>query len=809
MMAMKLDGACLKDYSRLKKILNALLLFFLSYSVNGQLSGYYVIGGVKPNYLTINEALNDLYSEGIEDDVTFALSPGSYPGFTINIFDGASDSAMLTIESVPLDSTAVTINGTVKFYETKYVRIRQLTISSGTLHAIDFKWSFEIYVQSCVILSNYDAGFHDAAIKLIHYFAPNWSRIFFDRCTIQATSPCIFNSGDHGRTTITNCEITSSGEWAIETWNSYLVNLENNLIHGGLDAEASYLSKLKGNTVYGPLALIFRDSVVNNTFYSDQTQVSSNYYLYNSFYLPPDGKLEISAPTRGDDWHPVFRGNYFESGIGLNATLFVTMTNNVFKGNVHLSFNKGLLFKNNVMQGSFSYGDVWTGANNFTIQNNLFIGGEVLCTGYNSNISYNNFLDGADLYLNFSEVQVHDNNFCTGVSGEASPGNINHNNYFPMIYCFYDTNSMHYDPEYDSQNPGIATNPVLQGKGWSEPPDNDFLGNERKNPPAIGANEIFICSDSITEGLQVPCGEELWLNPCNIPDTGTFYWLPDTCIQYSDSAYAKISSCEDRTWYLYNSILGLIDSVSIEVIPFQVEIADMPLFYCGYARTLNATFNPSASYHWTPEYGLSNPNIRNPLLYIEDTTYLQYYLECIIPGCGTTYDTLNIEFDPMPNISFYYPDQSQDTVFFSCYATCVDEFLWNFGDGTFSNEENPVHVYTLPGTYTVSLTGTNEFGSRTITGSFYFYWVGLDENPVNKCIVIYPNPADKGLYIKGLPEGQNTFITISGISGNIILKGNIIKSEVSIDIEELTNGIYIIQIDTGSNVFYRKIVIVH
>jgi len=809
-MFVKLTGFWRPDCPNLSGIMTFLAIISITFSSFSQLSGYYVIGGTKPNYLTINEALNDLYSEGIEDDVTFALSPGSYPGFTINIFDGGSDSAMLTIESVPLDSTAVTITGTVKFYETKYVRIRQLTISTGTLRAIDFKWSFEIYVQSCVILSNYDAGFQDGAIKLIHYFAPNWSRIFFDRCTIQASSPCILNLGDHGRTTITNCEITSSGEWAIETWFSYLVNLENNLIHGGLDAEASYLSKLKGNTIYGPLHLIFRDSVVNNTIYTDQAGVSANYYLYNSFYLPPDVKLGNSGQTRGENWDPVFRGNYFECGLDLNATLFVTMTDNVFKGNVHLSFNKGLLFKNNVMHGSFDYGDVWTGARNFTIQNNLFIGGEVRSTGYNSNISYNNFVDGADLYLDFSEVQVHDNNFCRGVSGSTSPGNIDHNNYFPMIYCFYDTNSMHYDPGYDIQNPGIATNPILQGKGWSEAPEDDFSGNERKNPPAIGANEIYICSDSSTTNLQLPCGEETWLNLCNLPDTGSFYWSPDTCIQFSDSAYTKIMACEDRTWYLFNSVFGLIDSVSVDVIPFQVEIAEMPLFYCGYARTLNATYHPNAAYHWTPENGLSNPNIRNPLLNIEDSTYLQYVLECTVPGCGTTYDTLDIEFDPMPNIAFYYPDQQQDTVYYSCYATCVDEFLWDFGDGSQSDEQNPIHIYSEPGTYHVSLTGSNEYGSRTIERNFYFGWVGFRPEVMDNILKVYPNPADECLLIRDDHASEIRMISITDIYGHVVFQKEEGSSSVlSIDTRTLPNGVYLLAVISESEYICRKFLVIH
>jgi hypothetical protein len=46
-------------------------------------------------------------------------------------------------------------------------------------------------------------------------------------------------------------------------------------------------------------------------------------------------------------------------------------------------------------------------------------------------------------------------------------------------------------------------------------------------------------------------------------------------------------------------------------------------------------------------------------------------------------------------------------------------YLWNFGDGKTSIEENPTHRYDAPGIYTVSLTVTNESGSYTETKKDY------------------------------------------------------------------------------------------
>ncbi|MDD3137163.1 MAG: PKD domain-containing protein, partial [Methanoregula sp.] len=46
-------------------------------------------------------------------------------------------------------------------------------------------------------------------------------------------------------------------------------------------------------------------------------------------------------------------------------------------------------------------------------------------------------------------------------------------------------------------------------------------------------------------------------------------------------------------------------------------------------------------------------------------------------------------------------------------------WAWDFGDGNTSTVQNPVHTYTAEGTYTVSLTTTNGFGSDTETKPDY------------------------------------------------------------------------------------------
>ncbi len=48
-----------------------------------------------------------------------------------------------------------------------------------------------------------------------------------------------------------------------------------------------------------------------------------------------------------------------------------------------------------------------------------------------------------------------------------------------------------------------------------------------------------------------------------------------------------------------------------------------------------------------------------------------------------------------------------------------NSWSWDFGDGNTSTEQNPVHVYTEVGRYTVSFTAANDAGSNSVTYMYY------------------------------------------------------------------------------------------
>ena len=57
-------------------------------------------------------------------------------------------------------------------------------------------------------------------------------------------------------------------------------------------------------------------------------------------------------------------------------------------------------------------------------------------------------------------------------------------------------------------------------------------------------------------------------------------------------------------------------------------------------------------------------------------------------------------------------------------------WLWDFGDGNTSTEQNPAHTYTATGKYNVSLTATNAYGSNATTQADYIVMTGTEVAPL-------------------------------------------------------------------------------
>ncbi|MGA2917138.1 PKD domain-containing protein [Methanoregula sp.] len=84
---------------------------------------------------------------------------------------------------------------------------------------------------------------------------------------------------------------------------------------------------------------------------------------------------------------------------------------------------------------------------------------------------------------------------------------------------------------------------------------------------------------------------------------------------------------------------------------------------------------------------------------------------------------LNANFNATPTVGSY----PLDVQFTDLTDKTPNQWFWDFGDGTNSTEQNPLHTYQSGGNYTVNLTAWNTLGSDTVSQSNYIY--------------VYPYPA--------------------------------------------------------------------
>lgn len=115
------------------------------------------------------------------------------------------------------------------------------------------------------------------------------------------------------------------------------------------------------------------------------------------------------------------------------------------------------------------------------------------------------------------------------------------------------------------------------------------------------------------------------------------------------------------------------------------------------------------------------------------------------------------------------------------------EWLWNFGDGNTSTDENPLHTFSGTGPFTVTLTASN-CGNSADTSFVVDLSVGFEFNPT-PTFSIYPNPNNGSfkIHYSGAEEKASVFSIGGALIGEVE-----VNTTVFLD---LIPGCYLIQIN--------------
>ncbi len=128
--------------------------------------------------------------------------------------------------------------------------------------------------------------------------------------------------------------------------------------------------------------------------------------------------------------------------------------------------------------------------------------------------------------------------------------------------------------------------------------------------------------------------------------------------------------------------------------------------------------------------------------------------------------------------------------------------FWEFGDGDTTTFGSPVHVYEVPGTYSVTLTAHNTIGqTASITHEITVdYCPGINNDNAgvtnDEMIVQYahcPNPVDSYLEFtfEGLRPQDHNSLSIFNIAGQQVKYIDHPQEQLTVEVQDLPEGLYL------------------
>jgi len=215
----------------------------------------------------------------------------------------------------------------------------------------------------------------------------------------------------------------------------------------------------------------------------------------------------------------------------------------------------------------------------------------------------------------------------------------------------------------------------------------------------------------------------------------TFLWDGGTMIN-SDSIYNLGAgtynvTVKDSAGCEITNGITIIENPIINVNPD----ADPSMVCSGEPVQLNANSGGGTGshlYYWTPDSLVSDPNLPITMAFpVANTTFIVYVSD--ERGCENTGQVI-VNVEPAPEAEFVFNNPCESNlVEFSDQSNpnggTIMDWQWDFGDGTFASQQNPVHTYSvLDTTYTITLIVLNTNGcSDTVTHDIYINpLIGLD-----------------------------------------------------------------------------------
>jgi PKD repeat protein len=318
------------------------------------------------------------------------------------------------------------------------------------------------------------------------------------------------------------------------------------------------------------------------------------------------------------------------------------------------------------------------------------------------------------------------------------------------------------NPYYWSFDDGTSDN--------SPNPTHTYLYNGTYNVCLMYMGDSMWCSETYCDTLTIT-------NALQFPCNALFSYIPDTFSTYSIYFY-DLSTMNIVSWNW--SFPGGTPSTSIY--PYQSVAYPAAGTYTAYLTVMNQS-GVTCSYSNTVNVG---SNCSNTLAYF------------------TMSPTATPHVWNVVNLSTGAPPVS---------------YSWNWGDGSaLSTGANPTHTYAQAGWYNICLTisDANGCGSsyctfdslyklyapETVISVYVTYPAGVNDiSSLDEEFSIYPNPASGRITIN-IP--RNATIEVLNLEGQMIRTICNAKEQTTIDLTDVSSGVYIIKVRTDKEIAFKK-----
>jgi hypothetical protein len=735
--------------------------------------------------------------------------------------------------------------GKYEFYNSSFIKN-----GTGSLHG-GLRIVSETTIDNCTFFKNANTG-----LVLSSYNNINNKKI--NNCTID--SNYIGISMVNG--TLSNCTITNNTQTGIDSYELGLnpiglTTIKDCIISnngdslspndgGGINVSGDVQIKnclVENNTALEGAGIRLNNgspTITNCTFKNNKGWSGTGIYIRN---LPSNANDSISIINCS-----FINNRSSGAGAGITSTtdgqLFIT--NSIFHSNTSSQEGTSLYLTNStakIVNSTFyanHYDGTCSGCGSeisgggpslnitnsilWNTSNNTLNRGEIYFLGGATNYSYSNIKGGYPGLgnLNVDPMFVDTTNFDLRLHCNSPLINIGTNDSIPNnLHTDFSGNNRIHDSiidlgAYETGNTDIKTS-ICYGDSIL------IYGNYQS------VTNTYYDSLSTTYGCDSVIATQLFVNSIDSSSSNQIVFQGDSVLVYGNY--------QNTAGIYYDSLINIngCDSIASTTLSVNTCSASANYTYLNNgAGNYSFTNSPSGNLpesHWAFGDGTTS-NTTNPnhtftvngtfvvVLTINDTSAVGSCLDYFM-------DTITVTSVPSPlqctSGFVMYPDTTLGNVIVINSSTGNNlTYSWTFGDGNTSTLQNPSHTYASSGPFYLCLT-INDGNSCIDTycsligqngvwfkqGGFTINVIGtpiiteLDNHPeLNSDINIYPIPTSNQLTIN--TELKLSEITIIDITGKIIMrtKGN----TNTINVADLSDGIYFIQLITGERTITKKFV---